>query len=129
MGWIPVAVGGAVGAVARYGLSGWVQGLAGGTFPWGTFTVNILGSLLLGFAIAWLQATAFSAEVRQFATIGLLGSFTTFSTFSFEAAALLRDGEWWAAAGYVFGSLGAGLVAVAVGYVLAAHLVLSGGRG
>lgn len=129
MGWIPVAVGGAVGAVARYGLSGGIQGLAGGTFPWGTLTVNVLGSLVLGFAIAWLQAAAVSADVRQFATIGLLGSFTTFSTFSFEAAALLRDGEWWAAAGYVAGSVGAGLVAVTVGYVLATHLVLSGGRG
>lgn len=129
MGWFPVALGGALGAVARYGLSGWVQGLAGGTFPWGTLAVNVLGSLLLGFTVAWLQAAAFSADVRQFATIGLLGSFTTFSTFSFEAAALLRDGEWWAAAGYVAGSLGAGLVAVAAGYLVATHLVFSGGRG
>ena len=129
MAWMLVALGGALGAVSRYALTGWVQTLTGGTFPWGTMTVNVLGSLLLGFAMAWLQTAALSADVRRFAAIGLLGSFTTFSTFSYEAAALLRDGEWGAAGGYVLGSLGAGLLAVGVGYALATSLVLTGSRG
>lgn len=51
----------------------------------GTMTVNVLGSLLLGFAVMWLEASSTSAELRQFATIGLFGAFTTFSTFSYEA--------------------------------------------
>lgn len=123
MAWLYVAAGGALGALLRFGLSGWVQDLAAGPFPWGTMTVNVLGSLLLGFTIVWLEASVTSAEVRAFATIGLLGAFTTFSTFSYEAVALLRDGDWWAAGGYVFGSLVAGLLGVLLGLGLASLLL------
>jgi len=97
--------------------------VTGGTFPWGTMTVNVLGSLVLGFAVVWLGSTATSAELRQFATIGLLGAFTTFSTFTYEAAALLQDGDWSAAGGYVLGSLGAGLIGVLLGMGLASYLL------
>ena len=110
-----VGLGGALGAVSRYLTTGWVQGLAGDFFPWGTLVVNVAGSLLLGFVLVWLQATISSAELRQFVAIGFLGSFTTFSTFSWEALALLRDGEWWRAGGYVAGSVAIGLLAVAIG--------------
>lgn len=110
-----VATGGALGAVARYLTTGWVQGLTGDFFPWGTLVVNVLGSLALGAGLVWLQASVASAEARQFVAIGFLGSFTTFSTFSYETAAMLRDGEWWRAGGYVAGSVGVGLVAVIVG--------------
>ena len=123
MGWLYVAVGGAVGAALRFGVSGWVQEWAGGAFPWGTMVVNGLGSLLLGFAVVWLEAAATSADLRAFATIGLLGAFTTFSTFSYEAVALLRDGDTWGAASYVAGSLLAGLVGVLVGLGLAAWML------
>lgn len=123
MGWIYVAVGGALGALLRFGVSGWVQGWTAGPFPWGTMTVNVLGSLLLGFAVVWLEAAATSAEIRQFATIGLLGAFTTFSTFSYEAVALLRDGDRWGASGYVIGSLAAGLVGVVMGIGLATWML------
>lgn len=123
MGWLYVAVGGGLGALLRYGLSGWVQGWTAGPFPWGTMTVNVLGSLLLGFTVVWLEATTTSAELRQFATIGLLGAFTTFSTFSYEAIALLRDGDRWGATGYVAGSLAAGLVGVVIGLALASWLL------
>jgi CrcB protein len=117
-----VAVGGALGAVSRYAVSGWVQQAAGGFFPWGTMVVNVLGSLLIGFVLVWLQATVASAEMRQLVAIGFLGSFTTFSTFSYEALALARDGEWWRAGGYTLGSVALGLAAVGVGAALAMAL-------
>lgn len=127
MGWLYVAAGGALGAVLRFGLSGWVQQVSGGVFPWGTLAVNVLGSLLLGFAVAWLETAATTAEVRQFATVGLLGAFTTFSTFSYEAVALLRDGDPWSAGAYVAGSVLAGLAAVILGYGAASWLLLPRG--
>ncbi len=110
-----VAAGGALGAVSRYITTGWVQSLSGDFFPWGTLVVNVLGSLALGFGLVWLQASVASAEARQFVAIGFLGSFTTFSTFSFETVAMLRDGEWWRAGGYVAGSVVVGLAAVIFG--------------
>lgn len=127
MGWLYVAAGGALGAILRFVVSGWVQELSAGTFPWGTLTVNVLGSLILGFTVVWLQSTVTSAEVRVFATIGLLGAFTTFSTFTYETAALLQDGEWWTAGGYVLGSLAAGLLGVMLGIGLASHVLLPRG--
>ncbi len=123
MAWLYVMAGGALGTLLRYGVTGWVQQGTAGLFPWGTMTVNVLGSLLLGFAVVWLEAAAVSADVRQFATIGLLGAFTTFSTFSYEAVALLRGGDRWGAAGYVGGSLAAGLVGVLLGMALAIWLL------
>jgi len=110
-----VAAGGALGAVGRYLTTGWIQGLTGEFFPWGTFAVNVVGSLALGFGLIWLQASVASAEARQFVAIGFLGSFTTFSTFSYEAVAMLRDGEWWRAGGYIAGSVVLGLAAVILG--------------
>lgn len=125
---VAVASGGALGAVARYLATGWVQDLTGSFFPWGTFVVNAVGSLLLGFTLVWLQSTLVSAEARHFVTIGILGSFTTFSTFSYETLAMLRDGDWWRAGGYAAGSVVLGVVAVVLGGALAAA-VLSGRHG
>lgn len=123
---LAVAAGGALGAVARYLGAGWVQDLTGGFFPWGTFVVNAAGCLLLGFSLVWLQGTLTSPEARQFVTIGFLGSFTTFSTFSYEAVAMLRDGEWWRAGGYMLGSVALGLVAVLAGGALAGFIASRG---
>lgn len=123
MSLLAVASGGAFGAVSRYLASGWVQELTGGFFPWGTFAVNVAGSLLLGFALIWLQGTVVSAEMRELVTIGFLGSFTTFSTFSYETVAMLRDGEWWRAGGYAAGSVALGLVAVVAGAALASSIL------
>lgn len=117
-----VAAGGALGALARYGLSGWIQDVSGGLFPWGTLVVNVLGCFLLGFALAWLERVALAAELRSFLGIGLLGAFTTFSTFSYEAVALLRDRDWLRAGGYLSGSLLLGLAAAAAGLALATTL-------
>jgi CrcB protein len=117
-----IGLGGAAGAVSRYLATGWIQGLSGGFFPWGTLVVNVVGSLALGFVLVWLQATVSSAELRELVTIGFLGSFTTFSTFSYETVAMLRDGEWWRAGGYTAGSVALGVLGVILGAVVAAAL-------
>lgn len=109
-----IATAGALGAVARYGLSGWVQERAA-FFPWGTLAVNVLGSFLLGFVFRYLEATTLPAEWRQAATIGFLGAFTTFSTFSYEAVMLAQDGDWQRAGAYVAASVGLGLLGVVAG--------------
>lgn len=114
-----IAAGGALGAVARYGVSGWVQNVAGVTFPWGTMTVNVTGSLFLGVVIRLLADATAPPHWRAFLAIGFLGAYTTFSTLTFEAAQLLRDREWTAAAGYLVGSVAVGLAAVLVGMGMA----------
>lgn len=122
-----VAVGGALGALARYGLSGWVHGWAGAWIPWGTFAVNALGSFLIGFAVRFLEGIPASPGLRALVTVGLLGAFTTFSTYAYESVALVRDGEWGRAALYSLGSLAAGLVAVAVGLGMAEAILRARG--
>lgn len=125
---VAIAVGGALGAVARYVGTGWIQEATGGTFPWGTAGVNILGSLALGFALVWFQEVAMATEVRALTTVGFLGSFTTFSTFSQDSLTLMREGSWLRAAGYSLGSLLLGIAAVAFGAVVAAGFLRIGGR-
>ena len=110
-----IGLGGALGAMARYGLSGWVQGLVDSTFPLGTLAVNVLGSFLLGFSLYLLESTAPTAEVRSLVTMGFLGAFTTFSTFSYEALVLLEGGEWFRGGLYIGGSLILGLAGVLMG--------------
>lgn len=117
-----IALGGALGALARFGLSGWVQGGTAGTFPWGTLAVNVLGCFLLGFAFRVLQLSALSPALRGAVTVGFLGAFTTFSTFSLEALVLIQEERWGRAAGYVGGSVALGLAAVVAGVWIAAAL-------
>ncbi len=116
---LSLAVGGVLGTLARYGLAGWVHGWAGAAFPWGTFAVNALGSLLLGLALRGSEAAALSPEARALLTTGFCGAFTTFSTLSWETVALLQAGAWGRAAAYSLGSLGLGLAAVWAGLSLA----------
>ena len=122
-----IALGGVAGTLARYGVSGWVHGWAGTWLPWGTLIVNLAGSLVLGFAIRASEALAVSPELRGLMTVGFCGAFTTFSTFSFETIALMQEGEWWRAGLYAFGSLGAGLAAMAGGLLLAEITMGTGG--
>lgn len=103
-----------------------MQDLIGDFFPWGTFLVNVAGSLALGFTVVWLQSAVSSADLRQFITIGFLGSFTTFSTFGYEAVVMLRDREWWQAGGYVAGSVVLSLLAVVIGMAVASALTPQG---
>ncbi len=89
-----IAMGGAFGAVGRYAASLWVYQLLGRNFPYGTLTVNVVGSLLMGFlSILLIERLTVGAELRAFLMIGFLGSFTTFSTFSLETINLVLGGE------------------------------------
>ena len=88
-----IASGGAIGAVVRYGVSGLVQNMTPGSFPWGTLCVNTVGSLMIGLFWGVSELTSISPAARLFFAIGFLGSFTTFSTFSLETFGLLRDRE------------------------------------
>lgn len=85
--------------------------------------MNVAGCFLLGLATPILQASIATPEARAFVAVGVLGGFTTFSTFSFEAMALVQDGQWARAASYTFGSVGLGLIAVFAGYWLGALLL------
>jgi CrcB protein len=101
-------------------VSGWIQKLSKDPFfPYGTLGVNVLGCLLIGLLSGWAEhAELFSPSVRLFLLLGLLGGFTTFSTFGNETILLMRDREMWAALGYVGSHLVLGLGAVALGYEL-----------
>jgi CrcB protein len=117
-----VALGGALGSVARYWCSGLAANAVGETFPWGTLIVNVSGSLLIGF-IATVSGTdgrfLIPPEARQFMMVGILGGFTTFSSFSLQTLTLARDGEWLLAGANVVGSVVLCLIAVWVGHMLA----------
>ena len=91
---VSIAIGGAVGALCRYGMSNGIYLLLGRGFPYGTLSVNVLGSLMMGTVyVMMVERMDVSPELRAGITIGLLGAFTTFSTFSIETLNLLEDGE------------------------------------
>jgi len=117
-----VALGSALGGVARYWCSGVVARHFGETFPWGTLTVNVVGSFLIGF-IATVSGTdgrfLIPAEARQFMMVGILGGFTTFSSFSLQTLTLARDGEWLLVGANVVGSVVLCLIMVWIGHMLA----------
>jgi CrcB protein len=118
-----VALGSALGGVARYWCSGLVARAVGETFPWGTLIVNIVGSFLIGL-IAAISGTdgrfIIPPEARQFMMVGILGGFTTFSSFSLQTLTLARDGEWLLAGANIVGSVVLCLIAVWAGHMLGA---------
>ena len=120
-----IAVGSALGGVARYWCSDVAARLVGEAFPWGTLVVNILGSFVIGF-FATLTGPNGRLEVslpaRQFVTIGLCGGYTTFSSFSGQTLSLMQDGQSFRAGAYIVASVVCCLVAVWAGYLLAASL-------
>ncbi|NTW00201.1 MAG: fluoride efflux transporter CrcB [Oscillochloris sp.] len=123
---IAVALGAAVGANLRYLLSGWVAQRMGSAFPYGTFLINVLGCLFIG-VILTLAATkiSISEPLRLLLVTGLLGGFTTFSTFGYESFALITSGNWLSASVYMIGSLALGLAAVFFGAGIV-RLILGG---
>ncbi len=120
-----IALGGAMGAVTRYLLSNWVFGRFGDTIPTGTLAVNIIGSFLLGLIYTLSLQTNLSANTRALVTIGLLGAFTTFSTFSNETLVLLQQGSYKYGLLYLLISIILGLVAVAGGQMTANFFLTS----
>lgn len=122
MTYVLVAIGAAIGALARYGVVQWATRQWGPLFPWGTLAVNVSGSLVIGVLAVVLIARG-DPSLRLLLITGLLGGYTTFSAFSFEALALLLAQRWGAALGYVGGSILAALVACGIGYALALRLM------
>ncbi|CAK0743769.1 putative fluoride ion transporter CrcB [uncultured Gammaproteobacteria bacterium] len=120
-----IALGGALGSMARYWGSGFVASHWGETFPWGTAAVNILGSFVIGFTATLTGPDArflVPSDARIFIIVGICGGFTTFSSFSLQTLNLLRDDEWLAAGGNIVLSVVACLLAVWAGHVVAASL-------
>jgi len=119
-----VGLGGFVGAVLRYLVSGWVQERSGSiAFPFGTAAVNLMGCLVIGLLTFLVETRSYlSVEARAFVLIGLLGSFTTFSTFGSETLMLLRSGRVDMAALYAGGQVIIGIIMVWLGRFLAAAI-------
>ena len=118
-----VALGGALGSVSRYWLSGLVAARFGETFPFGTLVINVTGSFLIGiFAALAMPEGRMDSQSRAFTTqflmIGICGGYTTFSSFSLQTLNLLRDREWLYAGGNVLLSVFLCLIAVWLGYLL-----------
>lgn len=118
-------MGGALGAMARYGLGLTAGRLApGASWPWGTFAANIIGGLLMGLMAGWLalKAGAGQESLRLFAAVGVLGGFTTFSAFSLDAALMIERRELATAFVYVTGSVVLSIAALFVGLMIARKL-------
>ncbi len=114
---------GAAGTLARYGLDGLIQYRSGASFPAGTLAVNLLGSLLLGMIGQFgLNHLSIPPDWRIGLTVGLMGGFTTFSTFAWDSVHMLSDGQWTRALMYVGGSVGGGIVALMIGIRLGGAL-------
>jgi len=116
---LSIAIGGALGSVARYLLSSALLRATGSLFPIGTFGVNFVGCVLFGaIAGAAEQRVQLAPDLRMFLLVGVLGGFTTFSSYAFESFSLLRDGQFAAAAINIVGQMAAGLVGLWAGYVV-----------
>jgi CrcB protein len=115
-----VAAAGACGAASRYLVEGFVQDRVEGAFPWGTWLINVSGSLLLGFLAGLGLYHGVTSAPRAVIGTGFLGAYTTFSTLTFESVRLFEDGSRYESLLNALGSLAAGLAAAAAGLMLAA---------
>lgn len=126
MTYLWIALGSALGGMARYWCGVQVADRFGIAFPWGTMTVNVLGSFLIGFVAALAMSEgrglAYPA-IQQFVIVGFCGGYTTFSTFSLQTLALIRDGHWLLAAANIAISVVACLLAVIFGHLAGTALV------
>ena len=116
-----VAAGGALGAVARYGVGTLAGRLGASHWPWGTLTVNVVGGLLMGALTGWLafRGGLHAESIRLFAAVGILGGFTTFSAFSLETALMIEKRQLALAGGYVAASVVLSILALFVGLMVA----------
>jgi len=120
-----VGLGGALGSIARFWLSGVIAARVGETFPWHTLLINVTGSFVIGFfaTLTGPEGRVFaSSGTRQFVMIGLCGGYTTFSAFSLQTLALAREGQWLQAGGNIAGSVILCLLAVWLGHFAAASI-------
>ena len=121
LAYLWVAIGGALGSVARFGLNGMISTRFGETFPWGTIIINVTGSFLIGVFAAFADPDGrvlISPGTRQFLMFGICGGYTTFSSFSLQTLNLLRDREWLYAGGNVILSVVLCMIAVWLGWLI-----------
>ncbi len=111
-----VALGGAIGAVTRYWTDAAITRLAGSGFPWGTLTINILGSAIIGIWFAMTPPDRATTASHLFFSVGVLGGFTTFSAFSVQTLLLAQSGEWARAGAYIAASVALCLIGVWIGF-------------
>lgn len=120
MNYLAISIGAVLGANLRFVLGGWIADRWGSSFPLGTLVINVTGSLVIGIVLTLLtERVVAPAWVRPLIAIGFLGSYTTFSTFSYETLALARDGAWLVAGTNVILSVAASLFGVYLGTLLA----------
>jgi CrcB protein len=118
--YLLIALGGALGAVARYWIGSTVGSRLGIRFPYGTLVVNLTACLLLGFTLTWLgERMEISNAWRYLIPVGFIGAYSTFSTYEWETLETLRSGAWLLAGGYAVGSLILGLAGTWCGAALA----------
>ena len=115
---LPVMIGGAIGAGARHLVGQAMIARLGPGFPWWTLSINIVGSLLMGLLIGWLARTGGSDTTRLFLGVGILGGFTTFSSFSMEFWTLFERGQVAQAAAYIFSSVIVGIAVCGAGLLM-----------
>jgi CrcB protein len=117
MNMLFIAVGGALGSVVRYLMQSLIGRYAGSSFPYGTMIVNIAGSFAMGLLIGWIGRTIpeHAKEIHLFVAVGILGGFTTFSTFSLEAINLMEEGRWLAMGMYIASSVVISLLGLLTG--------------
>lgn len=120
-----VAAGGALGAISRYGVGVVMGRWLGPDFPWGTLTVNVVGSLVMGILIGLFAHDGTNQTIRLFLVVGFLGAFTTFSTFSLDAVTLFERGAHGAVALYIAGSVIGAIAGLFLGLTLTRAMVTS----
>lgn len=124
---LAIALGGALGALGRYGVTSWAAHAFGRAFPYGTLAVNVIGSLVLGFLLVVLnERSGLPAELRGLLLVGFLGAFTTFSTFSMDTVQLLQEGAALRAGANVFLNVSLCVGAAWLGYAGARHIFVNG---
>ncbi len=122
--WVAVATGGAFGAMARHGVSRLSLHFLGPNFPWGTLAANITGSFAMGLVIVWLSTREpHTPALRAFLTVGLLGAFTTFSTFSLDVVTLYRDRTLMIAGAYLLVSVFLSIIGLLIGLILGRQIL------